>query len=106
MISWKDLVLLFFGRRIGFQVSGDSMLPTLKAGDRVLINPNTNIERGDIVLANHPYKKKLRIIKRVVSIDSDSHYFLSGDNSAESADSRTFGNIPAKEILGKVVCRK
>lgn len=103
--GWKDLVLMFVGKRIGFEVSGDSMLPTLKTGDRVLIDPSARIEAGDLVLANHPYKKSVRMIKRVSSIDSDGTYFLNGDYPAESTDSQTFGNIPAKDILGKVVAR-
>ena len=104
--SWKELVLLYVGKRTGFEVAGDSMLPTLKTGDRVLVDPSARIEIGDIVLANHPYKKTVRMIKRLSSIDSDGNYFLAGDNNADSTDSHTFGKIPAKDILGKVVCRK
>lgn len=81
------------------------MMPTLKTGDRVLVDPSASIEIDDIVLANHPYKKSVRMIKRVVSIDSDASYFLTGDNPTESTDSQTFGNLLAKDILGKVVAR-
>jgi nickel-type superoxide dismutase maturation protease len=104
--GWKELVLLYVGKRIGFEVDGDSMTPTLKTGDRVLIDPSASIEIGDIVLANHPYKKNVRMVKRVSSIDPDGNHFLAGDNPAESTDSQTFGKIPAKDILGKVVSRK
>ncbi len=104
--KWTDSILLILGRRVGFEVSGDSMLPTLQMGDRVLVDPKATIAVGDIVLANHPYKKSIRMIKRVASIDSDAHYFLAGDNTAESTDSQTFGRIPAKDILGKVVSIK
>lgn len=104
--GWKELFLLFIGRRTGFEIEGDSMLPTLESGDRVLVDPQSRIEPGDIILANHPYKKSVRMIKRVTSIDSDANYFLAGDNTAESTGSQTFGTIPAKDILGKVVCRK
>ena len=104
--NWKDIVLLYVGKRIGFEVAGDSMMPSLKTGDRVLVDPSARVEIGDIVLANHPYKKNIRIIKRVSSIDSDASCFLVGDNPADSTDSQTFGNIAANDILGKVVCRK
>lgn len=103
--KWTDSVLLILGRRVGFEVSGDSMLPTLKTGDRVLVDPNAKIAVNDIVLANHPYKKSVRIIKRVAMIDSDGNYFLTGENPDESTDSKTFGKIPARNVLGKVVAR-
>ncbi|NOT48077.1 MAG: nickel-type superoxide dismutase maturation protease [Acidobacteria bacterium] len=103
--SWKDRLLWLFGRRIGFEVSGDSMLPALKTGDLVLVAPRQTFLAGDIVLANHPYKKGVRMIKRIASIDSDANYFLTGDNKPESTDSQTFGAIAAKDILGKVVSR-
>ncbi len=102
----KDSILRILGRRVGFTVTGDSMLPTFKTGDRVLIDPKATVAVGDIVLANHPYKKSVRMIKRITSIDSDTNYFLAGDNTADSTDSQTFGKIPAKDILGKVVGRK
>lgn len=104
--GWKDLILLTLGRRVGFEVSGDSMLPTFKTGDCVLIDPKAKVTVGDVVLANHPYKKSVRMIKRITSIDSNANYFLAGDNKADSTDSQTFGKIPAKCILGKVVSRK
>ena len=104
--GWKELALLFIGQRVGFEVDGDSMLPTLKTGDRVLVDPKQTIAVGDVVLANHPYKKSVRMIKRVSSIDSDGDYFLAGDNTAQSSDSGTFGKIPAKDILGRVVSIK
>ena len=103
--GWKDSILLILGRRVGFEVSGDSMLPTFKTGDCVLIDPTAEVAVGDIVLANHPYKKSVRMIKRITSIDSDTNYLLAGDNKADSTDSQAFGKIPAKDILGKVVAR-
>ncbi|MEQ1924485.1 MAG: nickel-type superoxide dismutase maturation protease [Pyrinomonadaceae bacterium] len=103
--SWKDRLLWLIGRRIGFEVSGDSMLPALKTGDRVLVAPRQTLVAGDIAIANHPYKKGVRMIKRVASIDPDANFFLIGENKTESTDSQTFGAIPAKDILGKVVAR-
>lgn len=81
------------------------MLPTLKPGDLVLVAKRYIPLAGDIVLANHPYKKGVRMIKRIASIDPDANFFLIGDNKTGSTDSQTFGAIPAKDILGKVVSR-
>ena len=35
----------------------------------------------------------------------DGHYFVLGDNSADSVDSRTWGCIPARNILGRAAFR-
>ena len=103
--NWIEKFLLFIGKRKGFLVEGDSMLPTLKNGDAVLIAPNTKLAVGDIVLAQHPFKRSVKILKRIGEIDAQGNYFLVGDNPSESTDSRTFGAISLKSILGKAVCR-
>ena len=41
--SWKERILFFIGRRKGILVEGNSMLPTLKNGDTVLIDPKAEI---------------------------------------------------------------
>ena len=85
-----------------YRIQGNSMLPELKDGDEVLVNPNEPYQIGDIVVAQHPFKQSVVLIKRISEIDESSVYLI-GDNSAESTDSRTLGKIPRKDILGKVV---
>ncbi len=97
--------MFFLGKRRGFMVEGNSMLPTLKSGDAVLINPRSKFETGDIVLAKHPFKQSVKILKRIGEISQDGKFFLIGDNKDESSDSRSFSAIPKSEILGKAVCR-
>lgn len=99
--EWLNMLL---GRRFGLRVEGDSMLPTLESGERVLVDPRASIHEGDIILANHPFKS-LQIIKRLLSIESDGRRFLTGDNPDESSDSRVFGVINRKHLVGKVVSR-
>jgi nickel-type superoxide dismutase maturation protease len=103
--SWKERVLFFLGRRHGFLVEGNSMLPVLKDGDAVLIKPKAEFAAGDIVLAKHPFKESVKILKRIGEISSTGNFVLTGDNAGESTDSRTLGEIQAKDVLGKVVCR-
>lgn len=103
--NWKDRLLYFLGKRKGLLVKGDSMLPVLKNGDAVLIEPGAKIEPGDIVLARHPFKQSVKILKRISRVTPEGSYLLVGDNLPESSDSRAFGAIQAKDILGKVVCR-
>ena len=81
------------------------MLPTLNNGDVVLIEPTTNVAVGDIVLAQHPYKQSVKMLKRVEKIDENGRFSLVGDNPQESTDSRTFGTVSIEYIHGKAVCR-
>lgn len=85
------------------------MLPLLKPGDEVLIDPNAYRwavpQPGDVVVARHPYQRDVRLIKRVTTVQADGSCQLEGDNPAASTDSRTFGQVPYQHILGRVVCR-
>jgi nickel-type superoxide dismutase maturation protease len=87
------------------RVEGDSMLPTLKNGDIVVVDPRATVCVGNIVAADHPYKRSVKLIKRVHAINSDGRYVLTGDNPEASTDSRSFGSIAGSDIAGKVVCR-
>ena len=65
----------------------------------------SRIDVGDIILAEHPYKSSVKIIKRIAEIESDGKLQLIGDNPAQSTDSRTFGAVSIESIVGRVVCR-
>ena len=97
---------LRFRRRV--QVSGNSMQPLLKAGDEVLVDPGayrrSDPQVGEIVVARHPSRTDVRLIKRVAAV-VNNRYVLKGDNPAESTDSRSFGPVSAQHILGKVTHR-
>jgi nickel-type superoxide dismutase maturation protease len=101
----RDWIKLIFRRFDGMRVEGDSMLPSLRSGDRVLIDPKATVKPGDIVLARHPYKASIRILKRLSSIGPDGRIYLSGDNPDDSTDSRSFGSISSSDVLGKVIAR-
>lgn len=103
--DWWEQAAYLCGFREIFLVQGDSMLPGLKDGDVVLVDPYAAPEIGDVVLARHPFKKSVRIIKRIREISPDGKYFLVGDNLPESTDSRTFGAVPLKCLIGKATCR-
>jgi nickel-type superoxide dismutase maturation protease len=103
--GWLEKAAYILGWRKIFLVEGNSMLPTLSHGDCVFINPRLKPQIGDIVLARHPFKQSVNIIKRVGEITADGRFFLVGDNAPESTDSRSFGAIQAKDILGVAVSR-
>jgi len=85
------------------------MLPLLKAGDEVLIDTRAYRHKrpvqGDLVVALHPQRPRFSVIKRITALPDYDRYFLSGDNAAESTDSRDFGAITLKQIIGHVICR-
>lgn len=99
-----EIVKLLFNQGERFRVEGNSMLPALKDGDEVYVEKASDFRVGDIVVAQHPFRKT-PIIKRITGITGPGKFFLAGDNPAESTDSRSFGEINADSILGKVVCK-
>jgi nickel-type superoxide dismutase maturation protease len=103
--GWKDRILLSLGLRKAVRVSGSSMRPALEDNDVVLVHRADKIAVGDIVVAAHPFKKSVTILKRVTAIDEADRFELHGDDPVESSDSRSFGTVPRKHIQGKVVAR-
>ena len=87
-----------------FRIKDKSMLPTVGAGDYVLVSRITYSLRkpkvGELVVSRHP-KRRMFIIKRISGI-SGSGYYLMGDNKDFSEDSRKFGPVDKKLFVGKV----
>lgn len=139
------LLLAFLFRSFGFATSvvkGESMMPTLEDGERVIFNKFIYLvsepRRGDIVIITKP---ESNYVKRVIGlpneriemidntlyidgIEQDStyvseeeakytgdfgpvhipkdHYFVMGDNRANSKDSRnSLGLIERENIIGR-----
>src|SRR5205823_3653222 len=95
-------------------VVGSSMAPTLDDGDRVLVVRRwlRPVRRGDIVAARIdtiplPRADERRpplVIKRAATVAGDG-VFLLGDNGSASDDSRVWGALPVREIVGVMVRR-
>jgi nickel-type superoxide dismutase maturation protease len=100
-----ELALVFLGSRHKYICEGKSMNPTLKDGEVVLVDRAAKIEVGDIVVARHPIEQRSEIVKRIERINERGHYFLVGDNTEDSNDSRHFGAVTREYIKGKVVAR-
>ena len=85
------------------------MAPLLEPGEEVLVDPRayrrTPPRPGDIVVARHPYRTDLLLVKRVANVLEDGTCVLEGDNRSESTDSRAFGSLPPERILGRVTSR-
>lgn len=114
LLTMLEMGLWLLRRRKRFRVEGLSMLPTLKPEEEVLVNMHAYGDRlptlGDIVVVKHPQQPDLSMIKRVVpfpniaSGSADSGYWVEGDNAEASTDSRSFGPVPLRCIVGRVTC--
>lgn len=92
-------------RFVNVRVIGDSMWPTLADGDeavfcRVEASEQAELAAGQIILLDHPFRKNLRIIKRIQSIEN-GRLFVVGDNPDPTAaeDSHNFGEVEASLVL-------
>jgi len=83
-------------------VSGDSMRPTLCAGDLCLVMYGLRIRPGDVVVARLPGRPLG--VKRAVRRTANG-WWLEGDDAAASTDSRSFGAVPEQAVLGRVLIR-
>lgn len=109
-------------------VSGPSMQPTFHNGDRLLASRAYwlvgDVAKKDIVVV-HSADDKLYMIKRVAYMDGETvdyqnipdewpltsgpyvvpkgTVYVLGDNWTNSEDSRKYGPVPKKKILGKII---
>jgi nickel-type superoxide dismutase maturation protease len=81
------------------------MSPLLMPDDEVLVAARPAYQVGDIVVARHPYRTDVRLIKQLVGWDDSGLALLEGLNPEHSTDSRTLGGIPNKLLLGVVVAK-
>jgi nickel-type superoxide dismutase maturation protease len=91
------------------QVAGESMVPTLLPGDRVLVwrglgplRPPLRV--GDLVAVVDPREPERVMVKRVLRV-AGTEVSVQGDNEAASTDSRHFGPVSAAAIRGRVIYR-
>ncbi|HLM07599.1 MAG TPA: S24 family peptidase [Blastococcus sp.] len=85
------------------RVTGPSMSPTVRSGDRLLVRRvrGRPVRPGVVVLARFPARPDLLVVKRVRRAVAGGHW-VEGDNPFVTDDSRAFG--PA-EVVGRVVGR-
>lgn len=103
--------LLRLGRswRYRAAVFNDSMLPALRPGDWLLVDPDAyrgrDPQRGEVVVVPDPRLPSRWLVKRVETIEPDGRLRLAGDNPAGSTDSRVFGPIERSELVGRAWVR-
>ena len=104
-----------------YRVTGDSMVPTLRNGDRVLARrwlPWERPERDDLVIL-HQGRFPTVLVKRVAGIPGDAlpeelpgggmlghdEYLLAGENAGLPTRQRFTGPVDRSQIWGKVCLR-
>ena len=79
------------------------MRPTLEPADRVLVL-SLRPRVGDVIALRDPRLPERVIIKRVHAI-VEGALDVRGDNTDASTDSRAFGVVASRAVLGRVVYR-
>jgi nickel-type superoxide dismutase maturation protease len=82
------------------------MLPAFAPGDRLLVLPTWRIRPGDVVAVTDPREPSRLLVKRVASVDRQARTVrVLGDNRPASTDSREFGPVARRSVLGRAVFR-
>ncbi|MEU8798737.1 nickel-type superoxide dismutase maturation protease [Spirillospora sp. NPDC048819] len=93
-------------RLLAVEVAGDSMLPGLRPGDWLLVRAGARPAPGDVVVARHPERPGLLIVKRAGHRSADGWWLESDNQGAQGRrDSWDFGAVPEALVLGRVVAR-
>ncbi|MDJ0663523.1 MAG: signal peptidase I [Acidimicrobiia bacterium] len=74
------------GRLRRYQIAEESMAPTLLAGDYVVAQPSRqSLERGDIIIFEHPHREGFELVKRVVGLPGEEIVISRGQVHANDA---------------------
>ncbi len=103
------LIMILYTNIHTYDIVSNSMSPTLIKGDVVLcdfVYDFSCIYCNDIVffngVKNDTDVKYVKRIKYIYDHNSSKKYYMQGDNTNNSYDSRSFGWISRSQIIGKV----
>ncbi len=82
------------------------MQPLLFPGNRILVNRLDKGDKNDTIIIKNPNKKTLQLyfVKNIKKKEKNKVYVV-GLNISESIDSRHFGWIDEKNIIGKMILK-
>jgi len=89
------------------EVTGESMQPSLRPGDRLLVArvpAAWPLRIGSLVAVPDPRSPRRLLVKRAV-LTGPGWVDVRGDEPDRSTDSRTFGPVPRRSVLGPVLYR-
>ncbi|HEU5111707.1 MAG TPA: S26 family signal peptidase [Acidimicrobiia bacterium] len=92
-----------------FQVSEDSMRPTLAPGDEFVATASRTAEIGEVVALPHPDRQDFWLVKRLAAgpgalvdghgpLARDRAWVISDNPDVATADSRSFGPVPVSSL--------
>ena len=94
-----------------YLVEGPSMEPAYRDGERLVVNRYAYWRKrpaiGDVVVLRDPDDSGRYLLKRIAKAPDGmnpgrSRVYVFGDNIDSSRDSREFGLVPRKRIVGRV----
>ena len=86
-------------------VAERSMEPVLRPGDWLLVRRTRRVRAGQIVLARHPGRPTMLIVKRAARRQDGGWWLESANPAAGAVDSGRFGAVPDALIEGRVLVR-
>jgi nickel-type superoxide dismutase maturation protease len=84
-------------------VRGESMLPTLHPGDRLLVRVTPQLRTDDLAVVRLPPDGTVAV-KRVAHRETDG-WWVERDNPRAGTDSWSVGAVPDDAVIGRVVVR-
>ncbi len=86
-------------------VAERSMEPALRPGDWLLVRRGSRIRPGQVVVARHPARPGMLLVKRAGRCQAGGWWLLSDNAGEATVDSRQFGPVPPELIVGRVIGR-
>jgi nickel-type superoxide dismutase maturation protease len=88
-----------------FRVEDTSMRPVVQPGDRLLVARWLRPGRGSLVVVRDPEYPSTFLLKRVARVEPNGDLLVQGDNPNVSRDSRHFGPVARRLVVGRAFYR-